>query len=123
MVEVVAGSPQFLNNQAHFGRLPATLDKIRAELDGLTTGSASKLLGISPTGASTGFVHALGAASHYVQDHLTLGHMVPGTSLFAGPVGAPVRFVIHQVFGGEVAFRSAQVRATRSLLASYGAPA
>jgi RHS repeat-associated protein len=112
-----------LNNQAHFGRLPATLEKIQAELDGLVAGSASKLLGVTSAGAPTGFVHALGAASHYVQDHLTLGHMVPGTALFGGPLGAPVRFVIHQVFGGEVAFRRAQVRATRSLLASYGAPA
>jgi RHS repeat-associated protein len=112
-----------MSNESHFGRLPATMEKIHAELDGLLAGSASKLLGMNPVGATSGFVRALGGASHYVQDHLTLGHMVPGTALFAGPVGAPVRFVIHQVFGGEIAFRNAQVRATRALLARYGAPA
>jgi RHS repeat-associated protein len=120
---LLARSGSALNNQAHFGRLPATVGKIRAELDGLVGGNASKLLGMGPGAASSGFGRALGAASHYVQDHLTLGHMVPGTALFVGPVGAPVRFVIHQVFGGEIAFRNAQVRATRALLSRYGAPA
>jgi RHS repeat-associated protein len=120
---LLARTGSVLNNQAHFGRLPATASKIQAELDGLIGGNASKLLGVGPGGASSAFGRALGAASHYVQDHLTLGHMVPGTALFAGPVGAPVRFVIHQVFGGEIAFRNAQVRATRALLSQYGAPA
>jgi hypothetical protein len=63
----------------------------------------------------------MGTASHLVQDHLTLGHMVPGTHLFAGAVGAPLRFVVHQVFGGEIALRRAQINATRYLLTRYPA--
>ncbi|MFN8628237.1 MAG: toxin TcdB middle/N-terminal domain-containing protein [Candidatus Binatia bacterium] len=47
----------------------------------------------------------VGAATHYIQDSLTLGHMVPGTQLLAGPLGAPFRFLIHQTFGGEVFLR------------------
>jgi len=112
---VVEGAWMRLNNQDHFGRLPSTLDKLR---QAATVAAVSKTDGAVV--AYTGTTHSIGAASHYVQDHLTLGHMVPGTSLFRGPLGAPIRFVIHQVFGGEVAFRQAQVRATRQLLADIG---
>jgi len=47
----------------------------------------------------------VGSATHYIQDSLTLGHMVPGTQLLAGPLGAPFRFLIHQTFGGEIFLR------------------
>lgn len=112
-----------LNNQEHFGRLPATMPKITGAIDSAIDGGASDLLGVSldvAGGPLDAYTRAVGAATHYVQDHLTLGHMVPGTSLFSGPIGAPIRFVIHQVFGGEIAFRDAQIRATRSLLTRYG---
>jgi RHS repeat-associated protein len=112
-----------LNNQDHFGRLPASLGRIEGEIDAVIEGSSSEMLGITRALAANSvdaYAHGIGAATHYVQDHLTLGHMVPGTSLFAGPLGAPIRFVIHQVFGGEVAFRHAQVRATRAMLTTYG---
>ena len=97
-------------NQDHFGRLPSTIDSLRAQAADAANGSFGE------------YVAAVGRATHYVQDHLTLGHMVPGTRLFAGPVGAPVRFVVHQVFGGEIAFRDAQIRATRSFLNGAGVP-
>ena len=45
-----------------------------------------------------------GAATHYLQDAHTLGHMFPGTHLLSGPLGAPLRFIIHQTVGGEVFF-------------------
>lgn len=112
-----------LFNQEHFGRLPASITRIQGEIDGVIAGAGSGLLGAVPgaaSGAADSYLRAVGAATHYVQDHLTLGHMLPGTALFAGPIGAPIRFVIHQVFGGEIAFRSAQIRATRSLLTAYG---
>jgi len=112
-----------LNNQEHFGRLSSTMPKITGAVDSAIDGSASELLGVSldlANGPLDAYTRAVGSATHYVQDHLTVGHMVPGTSLFSGPIGAPIRFVIHQVFGGEVAFRDAQIRATRSLLTRYG---
>jgi RHS repeat-associated protein len=112
-----------LNNQEHFGRLPSTMSKITGAIDSAIDSGSSDLLGVSldvANGPLDVYTRAVGAATHYVQDHLTLGHMVPGTSLFSGPVGAPIRFVIHQVFGGEIAFRDAQIRATRSLLTRYG---
>jgi RHS repeat-associated protein len=112
-----------LNNQEHFGRLPSSMAKITGAIDSAIDAGSSDLLGVSldvAGGPLDVYTRAVGAATHYVQDHLTLGHMVPGTSLFSGPVGAPIRFVIHQVFGGEIAFRDAQIRATRSLLTRYG---
>jgi hypothetical protein len=112
-----------LNNQEHFGRLPSSMPTISGAIETAVDGGASDLLGVSldvGTGPLDVYTRAVGAATHYVQDHLTLGHMVPGTSLFSGPIGAPIRFVIHQVFGGEIAFRDAQIRATRSLLTRYG---
>jgi RHS repeat-associated protein len=45
-----------------------------------------------------------GAASHYLQDQYALGHIFPGTHVFRGAMGAPVRFLIHQTVGGEVNF-------------------
>jgi RHS repeat-associated protein len=103
-----------LNNEHHFGRLPVTLRQISDRLS--RAAERFSIAGVSPGAVP---VEAMGAMTHYVQDHLTLGHMLPGTALFAGPVGAPIRFAIHQVFGGEVAFRSAQVRATRDLLERF----
>jgi RHS repeat-associated protein len=112
-----------MNNQEHFGRLPSSLPNITSAVDGAIDSGASDLLGLRldvAGGPLDVYTRAVGAATHYVQDHLTLGHMVPGTSIFSGPAGAPIRFVIHQVFGGEIAFRDAQIRATRALLTRYG---
>ena len=58
------------------------------------------------------FLTAAGSASHHLQDQYALGHIVPGTHLLAGPIGAPFRALIHQTFGGEVTFLGAQRRAT-----------
>jgi len=102
-----------LNNQDHFGRLPATIKAInRDAVTAVVRNSAGEVI------SRVGTVESVGAATHFIQDHLTLGHMLPGASLFAGPIGTPIRFVVHQVFGGEVAFRDAQLRATRDLLRS-----
>jgi hypothetical protein len=112
-----------MNNQEHFGRLPSSMPKLTAGIDSAIETGSSGLLGLRLDvvgGPLDVYTRAVGASTHYIQDHLTLGHMIPGTSLFSGPVGAPIRFVIHQVFGGEIAFRNAQIRATRSLLQRYG---
>jgi hypothetical protein len=101
-------------NHDHFGRLPASLDSIYRDVQ-----SVVDALGDPLQRTEEMFWKVIGEGSHLVQDHLTLGHMVPGTSLLWGPPGAPLRFVIHQVFGGEVAFRNAQVRATRELLLKF----
>jgi len=108
-------------NEDHFGRLSDSLGAIRADVDRSFASSvrvyaSSSLLS---SHAGTAYVEMVSRAAHLIQDHLTLGHMVPGASLFAGPLGAPVRLVIHQVFGGEIAFRQAQIRATRDLLNRY----
>ncbi len=103
-----------LNNEHHFGRLPVTLRQLSDRLGQVARRFA--IPGVSPGAVP---VETMGGMTHYIQDHLTLGHMVPGTSLFAGPIGAPIRFTIHQVFGGEVAFRSAQIRATRDVLERF----
>jgi len=63
------------------------------------------LRGLAATAAGDSRFQYIGAATHYVQDGLTLGHMVPGTQLLAGPLGAPFRFLIHQTFGGEIYLR------------------
>jgi len=60
----------------------------------------------------------LGKATHHLQDQFALGHMVPGTSAFKGASGAIPRFIIHNVVGGEVAFRQASYDATRQFLGS-----
>jgi RHS repeat-associated protein len=110
-----------LTNQEHFGRLPSTIKGIGARVSPVLEGIDNA----APSAARDAdlfmpYRQAVGAATHYVQDHLTLGHMVPGTRIFAGPVAAPVRFVIHQVFGGEIAFRNAQIRATHTFLTRFG---
>jgi RHS repeat-associated protein len=111
-----------LTNDEHFGRLPASIGSIRGSVDSASSVFRSPGLGVSFQDAQDGLTNSLGRASHFIQDHLTLGHMVPGTRAFGGPLGAPIRFVIHQVFGGEIAFRDAQIRATRDLLTSTPNP-
>jgi len=51
------------------------------------------------------FYRNTGAATHYLQDAHTLGHIFPGTHFLGGTLGAPLRFLIHQSVGGEVFFR------------------
>ncbi|RMD85827.1 MAG: hypothetical protein D6815_01030, partial [Candidatus Dadabacteria bacterium] len=112
---------RMLNNQGHFDSLARRWDDIvklsftnagedcHCGLPVLFKDSAESL-------AKLGRLPSAGAATHYVQDFLTLGHMVPGTRLFVGPLGAPFRLIIHQVFGGEIGFRDAQMRLTHTLL-------
>jgi RHS repeat-associated protein len=57
-----------------------------------------------------------GAALHHVQDPYALGHIFPGTSGFGGPAGAPVRFLLHNLVGGEISFRQASYDASLQLL-------
>ncbi len=109
-----------LNNQGHFGRLPQTMKSIVAGLEEVYASADPSRSGL--TAYRGEILRAMGRATHLVQDHLTLGHMVPGTSAFAGALGAPLRFVIHQSFGGEIAFRRAQLSATRALLGSFPPP-
>jgi len=47
----------------------------------------------------------MGGATHYLDDLHTFGHMIPGTSLLRGRLGAPFRMLVHQTFGGEVVLR------------------
>jgi RHS repeat-associated protein len=111
-----------LTNEEHFGRLPATIKGIRASVARGVEAFTKPASGVSFVQARDEFVQAVGGATHFIQDHLTLGHMVPGTRAFGGPLTAPIRFVVHQVFGGEIAFRDAQVRATRDLLGATPMP-
>jgi RHS repeat-associated protein len=62
------------------------------------------------------FLDAIGRATHHIQDQYALGHQLPGTSALKGVPGAPFRFIIHNVIGGEVAFRQASYDATRDYL-------
>ncbi|MFQ5478350.1 MAG: SpvB/TcaC N-terminal domain-containing protein [Candidatus Binatia bacterium] len=98
---------RMLNNQRHFGSLsPTRYAELYDELKQTVFRSTD----------------VMAKTIHYAQDYLTLGHMVPGTSVFVGPVGAPIRFAIHQLFGGEVALRQAQLRITRWLLSAFPEP-
>lgn len=58
------------------------------------------------TGGPMDALRNVGAASHYLQDQYTLGHIFPGTHLLAGSPGALFRAIIHQTVGGEVSFFS-----------------
>ena len=62
------------------------------------------------------FLSQLGSATHHLQDQYALGHILPGTSMFKDFWGAPARFIIHNVIGGEVTFRQASYEATRDFL-------
>lgn len=66
---------------------------------------------------SSQFLVAAGRASHHLQDQYALGHLIPGTHTFAGRAGAPLRSVIHQIFGGEATFLGPQYNATRTFFA------
>lgn len=105
VTENLARDKNLWSNQDHFGSLArktfqslksAAFDARQATDDGM-------------------FLVKLGGASHHLQDQFALGHIVPGTHLFRGPLGAPFRFLIHQTFGGEVTFRQASYRATLRL--------
>ncbi len=109
-----------LNNEGHFGRVSERWDDIHkvaatvARPDG-SYGPLPLPVIFEDSVAGKLNIPFAGAAAHFTQDFLTLGHMVPGTSLLAGPLGAPARLVIHQVFGGEIGFWNAQLRMTRAL--------
>ncbi|MCX8070995.1 MAG: FG-GAP-like repeat-containing protein [Candidatus Binatia bacterium] len=64
-------------------------------------------------------VYHLGAASHYLQDRYAFGHMLVGTHLFSGPLGSPVRVLIHQTVGGEVTLHNASSARTLELFQKY----
>ncbi len=64
-------------------------------------------------------IYHLGAASHYLQDRYAFGHMLVGTHLFSGPIGAPIRVLIHQTVGGEVTLHSASSARTLELFQKY----
>lgn len=94
---------RMLNNEDHFD-----LAAKRAEayhLDKLARGG-NKL-------------YHLGAASHYLQDRYAFGHMLVGTHVFSGPLGAPFRILIHQTVGGEVTLHSASSARTLELFQKY----
>ncbi len=96
---------QLANNQDHFDFLTQqTADSLRENAVGLARGS--------DTGA---FLRTAGAASHHLQDQYALGHIFPGTSTLGGPVGAPLRFLVHNAVGGEITFRQASYDATLNL--------
>ncbi len=118
--DTFAKAGRLASNQNHFGRLASTRAGIYEQAQRGIDAAAGAVR--SSSGFDAAVVKAMGAATHYVQDHLTLGHMVPGTQLLRGPLLAPLRFVIHQVFGGEIAFRQAQLRATRELLRAIPRP-
>lgn len=67
------------------------------------------------------FYDCVGRALHHLQDRYALGHIFPGTGYLPGPWWAPVRFVIHNVVGGEVTFREAQDAAGTQFLGSFQA--
>jgi RHS repeat-associated protein len=68
------------------------------------------------------FYEAVGGALHHLQDQYALGHIVPGTSFFKGPLGAPMRFLIHNAVGGEITFTQASERASLQFLESLSRP-
>jgi len=93
------------NNQDHFDFLTQrTADSLRENAVGLAQGSDPDA-----------FLRAAGAASHHLQDQYALGHIFPGTSTLGGPVGAPLRFLVHNAVGGEITFRQASYDATLNL--------
>jgi RHS repeat-associated protein len=100
----LARDKDLLNNQDHFGILARkTFEKLKQQA-----------FSARHFGDDT-FLEKLAGASHHLQDMFALGHIIPGTDLLRGPVGAPFRFLIHQTFGGEVTFRQASYRATLRL--------
>lgn len=103
--ENLARDKNLWNNQDHFGSLAQkTFEGLkRAAFDARQAKDYDT------------FLVKLGGASHHLQDQFALGHIVPGTHLFGGPLGAPFRFLVHQTFGGEVTFRQASYRATLRL--------
>lgn len=68
------------------------------------------------TAGESGYLQTAGTATHHIQDPYALGHIVPGTSALRGPVGAPLRFIIHQTAGGEITFRQASYNSTLEFL-------
>ena len=97
-----------LNNQSHFDF--GTQSSFRSFAH--TAQSAIS----SPAGLNGNALTALGQATHHLQDQFALGHMFPGTSSFKSVWGAVPRFILHNVVGGEVAFRQASYDATRQFL-------
>jgi RHS repeat-associated protein len=98
-----------LNNQDHFDfGAQGAVDKYGALARGLIKGGADL--------NHADVLEALGSATHHVEDQFALGHITPGTSLFGGPAGSPIRFIVHNLVGGEVTFRQASYDATREFL-------
>jgi len=106
-----SGWANLFNNESHFDyAAKGTYDSYGSE--------ARKLLGQGLPFDHPDVVKAVGGATHHLQDQYALGHIFPGTSLFRGAAGSPIRFIIHNVIGGEVAFRQASYDATRNFLQS-----
>jgi hypothetical protein len=103
------GMWNLLNNQDHFDFAAQEAFKSFKDQAAELTGSA---------GDGRQVLTALGSASHHLQDQYAVGHILPGTSFFRTPVGAPIRFIVHNLVGGEVTFRQASYDATREFLQS-----
>jgi len=98
-----------LNNQDHF-------DFGARAAFGTFRDQAEQLLRRPTDATSASVLQKLGGASHHLEDQFAMGHMFPGTSYAKGVVGAPIRFIIHNLVGGEVTFRQASYEATRDFL-------
>ena len=107
------GAWDVLNNQSHF-------DYAAQDAFARFGGDARAAYQVGDVPA---FYKAVGGALHHLQDQYALGHMFPGTSLFRGPVGAPIRFLIHNAVGGEITFTQASERASLQFLESLSRPA
>jgi hypothetical protein len=106
-----AGLTNLLNNESHFDYAARqAFEEFSGRADALARGGA--------TWENPALLKAVGNATHHLQDQYALGHILPGTSLLRGAPGAPFRFIIHNVIGGEVAFRQASYDATRNFLQS-----
>jgi RHS repeat-associated protein len=105
------GAWNLLNNQDHFDFGARAAFKDFKE-------KAAALIGNSADDAHRDMLEALGSATHHLQDQYALGHVLPGTSFFGTPAGAPIRFIVHNLVGGEVTFRQASYDATREFLQS-----
>jgi hypothetical protein len=98
-----------LNNQDHFDFAAKQAVRDFRELAARAT-------------TQTDYFKAVGSALHHLQDQYALGHIFPGTSLFKGPIGAPIRFLIHNAIGGEITFTQASERASLEFLESISRP-
>jgi hypothetical protein len=102
--------PKLLSNQDHF-------DFGAKEAFNTFAKGAERLMNAQTEAGHAEFLRQVGSATHHLQDQYALGHILPGSSLFKDFWGAPARFIVHNVIGGEVTFRHASYEATRDFLA------